>query len=73
LAVLGAMTFWENFDKDTSLCHGWASGPVWFLSREVLGASLCITDKVVRIAPRMCGLSWARGVFPVMGQVVSVE
>ena len=48
-----------------SLCHGWASGPVPFLMRSVLGVTpLEPGFRRVEIKPSLCGLAWARGAFP---------
>ncbi|MCZ7542929.1 MAG: family 78 glycoside hydrolase catalytic domain [Anaerolineae bacterium] len=69
----GTTTFWENFDPDTSLCHGWASSPTWFLSREVLGVTPAAGAGPVRVAPRTCGLAWASGTIPTPGGPVTVE
>lgn len=48
-----------------SLCHGWASGPVPFLSEYVLGVRIKeIGCKRLEIAPNLGDLSWAEGTFP---------
>lgn len=48
-----------------SLCHGWASGPVPFLSEYVLGAKfLQAGGREVLIMPKMGDLDWAEGKVP---------
>lgn len=48
-----------------SLCHGWSSGPVPYLTERVLGISIVQPGcKVLKIEPHLGGLRWARGVFP---------
>jgi hypothetical protein len=48
-----------------SLCHGWASGPVAWLSEHVLGVKVeepgC---KVLSIEPHLGDLEWVEGTFP---------
>ena len=45
-----------------SLCHGWASGPVAFLTEHVLGVNIkgagCAE---IEITPHLGGLSFAKG------------
>lgn len=48
-----------------SLCHGWASGPVPFLSEYVLGVRILSAGcKKIRIAPCLGDLDWAEGCVP---------
>ncbi len=48
-----------------SLCHGWASGPAPFLSRQVLGIQpLEPGCRRVRISPRLGDLTHAEGTYP---------
>ena len=48
-----------------SLCHGWAAGPVPFLSECVLGIRVLEAGcKRVEIAPDLGDLQWAEGAFP---------
>ncbi|GCE10467.1 family 78 glycoside hydrolase catalytic domain [Tengunoibacter tsumagoiensis] len=67
----GSTTFWEMFRFWTdehwtrSLCHGWAGGPVYFLSTQVLGVRPAEPGYArVTIEPQPCGLQWARGSVP---------
>ena len=48
-----------------SLCHGWASGPTAFLSKNILGVE-CIKPgyKEVRITPHLGDLKWVEGTYP---------
>ena len=48
-----------------SLCHGWASGPTYWLSRHVLG--ICPMEpgfKTVSIRPNLGDLEWVEGTYP---------
>lgn len=57
-----------------SLCHGWASGPVGFLSERVLGIQVVEAGcKTLRIQPDLGDLQWARGAFPTPLGLVQVE
>lgn len=48
-----------------SLCHGWASGPVAWLSRHVLGIEIMEPGcAAVRISPHLGSLEWVEGSFP---------
>ena len=48
-----------------SLCHGWAAGPVPFLSECVLGIRVLEAGcKCVAIVPDLGDLEWAEGTFP---------
>ncbi len=72
----GATTFWETFPGrigsghsgehwSRSLCHGWSSGPAYFLSRYVLGVTPTAPGyRRVKIAPRTFGLTHAAGDVP---------
>lgn len=57
-----------------SLCHGWSSGPVPFLSRYVLGIRIeepgC---RRLRISPCLGDLAYAEGTFPTPYGLVSVS
>lgn len=45
-----------------SLCHGWASGPVAFLTETVLGVEIAEAGcKVIKIHPNLGNLSYAKG------------
>lgn len=57
-----------------SLCHGWASGPTWILSRYVLGIKIEDAGcKKVRITPNLGDLDYARGTFPTPYGEIRVE
>ena len=48
-----------------SLCHGWASGPTFWLSRNVLGVRILEPGcRKVKIEPHLGELDWAEGTFP---------
>ena len=57
-----------------SLCHGWSSGPVPFLTRHILGIQ--VTEPGCRrltVAPHLGDLSYVRGTFPTPLGVVTVS
>lgn len=57
-----------------SLCHGWASGPTAFLSKQVLGINVKEPGfKKVEIQPDLGGLSWAKGKIPTPYGEICVE
>ena len=57
-----------------SLCHGWSSGPVPFLTERVLGIQIVEPGcRKLRIAPHLGDLDWAKGTFPTPYGVVSVS
>jgi alpha-L-rhamnosidase len=68
---VGASTVWEMFagsDFDThgfptrSHCHAWASSPIWFLTRIVLGIrQTAAGGTAFEVSPRLCGLTQASG------------
>ncbi len=48
-----------------SLCHGWASGPTAFLSKELAGIEILSPGfKKVRINPKLAGLKWFEVNYP---------
>lgn len=48
-----------------SLCHGWASGPTAFLSKELSGIEILSPGfKKVRINPNLAGLDWIDVSYP---------
>ncbi|MCF6378275.1 hypothetical protein L2K70_11735 [Nocardioides KLBMP 9356] len=63
---------WENFspdgtikDSNTSLAHGWATGPTWQLSTYVLGVQPVDPGyKTWRVKPTSGGLEWSKGQVP---------
>lgn len=57
-----------------SFCHGWAAGPVPYLTEYVLGISITEPGcRTLKITPHLDGLTWAKGTFPTPYGVVSVE
>jgi len=48
-----------------SLCHGWASGPTSFMSKNILGLyPVAYGSKVVRLEPHLAGLETLSGSLP---------
>lgn len=48
-----------------SLCHGWSSGPAPWLAKYVLGINIIEAGcKKIKIEPHLCGLKFAKGVYP---------
>lgn len=69
-------TFWESFGDifgsefpSRSYCHAWSAGPVYLLSRYVIGVQIVnITAKIVKIRPQILLLKRLKGVAPtIMG------
>jgi hypothetical protein len=57
-----------------SLCHGWASGPVAWLSEHVLGVKVVEPGcKVLNIEPHLGNLEWVQGTFPTPYGVVTIS
>lgn len=57
-----------------SLCHGWASGAVPFITEYVLGVQILEPGcRKLRICPNLGALSWAEGAFPTPYGVVTVS
>ncbi len=57
-----------------SFCHGWASGPTSWLSKQVLGVSVVEPGcKKIRIEPHLSDLEWVKGTFPTPYGVVIIE
>jgi len=79
----GASTVWEMFagsDFDTrgfptrSHCHAWASSPIYFLNRLVLGIRQTAPGgKTFEISPWIGGLHYARGATATPTGLVAVE
>lgn len=70
MGVVRRVEPWEG----GSYCHGWSATP----SRDLLVHTLGITPaepgySVVRIAPRLGDLSWARGAVPSPHGLISVD
>jgi hypothetical protein len=81
---LNEHTYFDNFsldwpagsvvDRGTSLCHGWACGPLHSLPANVLGVRPAEPGFAkVLVAPQPGGLSWANGVVPTVRGPVSVN
>lgn len=48
-----------------SLCHGWASGPLAWVAKCLLGVKILDAGcKKVEIKPELSGLSWMKGTYP---------
>lgn len=57
-----------------SLCHGWASGPAPYLAASVLGITpLEAGCKVIKFAPDLAWLDWAKGKYPTPYGDIEVE
>ena len=57
-----------------SLCHGWASGPTWFLSRYVLGIRILEPGcRKLLIKPCLSNLDHVKGKYPTPYGAVEVE
>ncbi len=62
----GATSWWKTWDGLQSRCHGWSIGPTIWLPQHILG----ITARepgfaTVDFAPKLCGLTWAKGIVPI--------
>jgi hypothetical protein len=62
----GAVTCWEYFLPQASLCHAWSAHPMHYLSTNVLGVDYAEPGNPnrIRIAPKPGSLTWAKGVYP---------
>jgi hypothetical protein len=70
----GATTWWETWQTNASLCHGWSSAPTYFLQAEILGVKPQRPGwEEITIEPHPAGLSWARGKVPSPLGPISVE
>lgn len=57
-----------------SLCHGWACGPVPFLTERVLGVEFtAVGGEKVKIKPALMGLNYAEGAVPTAYGVIEVS
>lgn len=57
-----------------SLCHGWASGPTWFMSRYLLGVRIVEPGcKKLMIKPCLSTLDYVKGKFPTPYGAVTLE
>ena len=59
----GAVDAWEEFNRNSSLCHGWGSMPVHFAAHDILGVKHeSFAEKgSIDIVPDLCGLKYASG------------
>jgi alpha-L-rhamnosidase len=58
----GATTWWETWEPKASLCHGWSSGPSYFLQAEILGIRAGAPGwNEIHVTPHPGDLAWARG------------
>jgi alpha-L-rhamnosidase len=55
-----------------SLCHGWASGPIAFLSKHVLGVNVIDKD-TVEIRPVLGHLSFVEGTYPTSKGILRIR
>jgi len=61
----GTTTLWESFEPSASLCHVFSAGPVFHLSRHVLGVqSIDKGFNGIRVAPQFGDLTHAEGTYP---------
>ena len=57
-----------------SLCHGWSSGALPWMSENILGIKVMEPGcSVIKIEPHLCGLEWVEGTFPTPEGVVKVS
>lgn len=59
----GAVNTWEEWNFNSSLCHGWGGVPVHFMAHDILGVKHeTFAEKgYIEIAPDLCGLEHASG------------
>ncbi|MBQ9511204.1 MAG: hypothetical protein IJR55_05885 [Clostridia bacterium] len=89
MVKLGATTFWEEFDPTQqgnehfemysnkfgrSLCHAWASSPIYLLGKYVLGVRpTSAAYKTFDVVPNTLGLNEISGRVPVLDGYVDVK
>ena len=57
-----------------SLCHGWASGPTWFMTRYLLGVRILEPGcKKLLIKPCLSNLDYVKGKYPTPYGAVTIE
>jgi hypothetical protein len=57
-----------------SLCHGWSSGPVPFLTHYMLGVNVLEPGcKKILFAPNLGGLEWVKGTYPTPYGIIEVS
>ncbi len=70
----GATTWWERWDAEGSWCHSGSAGPTYDLTTRVLGARPTAAGwREFEVAPRPCGLDWARGTVPTPHGELQIE
>ncbi len=75
----GATTFWEMYTEEAdrltrSHCHGWSAAPSFFLSSYILGVLAEEPGfEKIKLAPKIAGLRWAKGVVPIPNGDVRVS
>lgn len=73
----GPGTCWETFGKNNptrSYCHGWSSGPLYFLSKILLGVNILELNKnTIVIKPRINNLEWAKGEIPTPKGIIYIK
>ena len=76
----GPGTLWENEMIDTSSrCHGFSAHAGVHLLRDVLGLGIPCFDakgegeRLIHIAPHICGLRWARGTHETPDGLIALE
>jgi len=73
----GPGTCWETFKKarpTRSYCHGWSSGPLYFLSKIFLGLDILeINNDILTIKPETNYLDWAKGGIPTSKGIVYID
>ena len=64
----GATTFWENFKRGDSRCHGWSGYLARIMAEEILGVKIVETKEggfsKVKIEPKCYDIEWAKGEVP---------
>ncbi|MBO3801896.1 MAG: alpha-L-rhamnosidase N-terminal domain-containing protein [Thermoproteota archaeon] len=61
----GPGTCWETFKTTRSYCHGWSSGPLYFLSKLFTGVDILqLKDDKLLVEPKCLELSNVRGEIP---------
>ena len=77
-----ATTCWETFPSwaagrwspSRSWCHAWSAAPTYFLSTYQLGVDLLESNaKKITIAPKPCGLTWAKGRVPTHQGTITIS
>jgi alpha-L-rhamnosidase len=70
----GATTWWETWEPKASFCHGWSSGPTYFLQSEILGVKPALPGwGEIHIEPHPVDIERVRGVVPTPHGPVAVS